>query len=334
MHPAHHGGGDEGGFHTEEVRRRQLVVIADAEGQDIAGADIGIGCLHLFERMVAQAGDAGLVQQVIVRNEPGHLCLQRRRRGIVLDLDVQLDLSPAEIDDLLQRRNFRTGKFRAEEAAGIQRPDLLIGHITDSPVHAGTALQGGIVADHHNPVLRHLDIQFNAVGPDIDGCLKGRQGILGCRGTVAPVTGDAGPAEGIELLCGGAQRRQLPESDGGESRGTGNAERHQKDQQLPAGRIALLLRRHFQGREGADIGLLVQHQKKRTGGQGTERLQHEGKGRKQDGLLGSADGGQQLRAVSADQERRSHTERAVTKHDETETDGNAGIVAEEHPGIG
>ena len=190
------------------------------------------------------------------------------------------------------------------------------------------------MADHHNPVLRHLDIQFNAVGPDIDGCLKGRQGILGCRGTVAPVTGDAGPAEGIELLCGSAQRRQLPESDGGESRGTGDAERHQKDQQLPAGRIALLLRRHFQGREGADIGLLVQHQEQGAGGQGAERLQHEGESRKQDGLLGGADGGQQLRAVPSDQERRSHTERAVTKHDETETDGNAGIVAEEHPGIG
>ena len=137
-----HAGGDKGGLHAEKVGIGQVVVVAYAQSQNVTSWVLRGQRFDLVQGLVALGGDdaVGAVEAVFPQ-QAYSLSLQSRGGGAGLDLHVQADAAPAELQHLFQGGDPGVGKAAAEPAACVQLCHLGIGQIVDLCVFAGTAFQ-------------------------------------------------------------------------------------------------------------------------------------------------------------------------------------------------
>ena len=186
----HHTGGDKGGLYAEEICGRQIVITAHAQCKDIAGPDLRCQLLDLAEGFITLRGDGAVLRKAFFADDADGFRFQLRGGGIGLDLNVQLDLTFAQVQHFFQCGNFGTSVLLAEPAPGIQLTNLVIGQVVDVLVAAGAAAQAGIVGHHDHAVLGHLHIQLGPLAALIDGQLESGQGVFRCGSGVAAVRGD------------------------------------------------------------------------------------------------------------------------------------------------
>ena len=84
-------------LHAEKVGIRQVVVVADAQRQNVAGGDIRGQLLDFVQRLIALLGDDAVPLEAIRLQQADGLGFQRRGGGAGLDLHVQVDAALTEL---------------------------------------------------------------------------------------------------------------------------------------------------------------------------------------------------------------------------------------------
>jgi len=123
-------------------------------------------------------------------------------KGTCLDFDIHQAPVPGELEHLAQFRYAFHCKARVKPAAGIQSPDFLQTVKPDRSFAVGRAIEGIVMDDDHLTVSGQGDVQFDHVTASEDGPLKGRKGVFGKSGRVAPVADDERTRPGdLERIC-------------------------------------------------------------------------------------------------------------------------------------
>ena len=230
-------------LHAEKVGIRQVVVVADAQRQNVAGGDIRGQLLDFVQRLIALRGDDAVPLETVRPKQADGLGFQRRGGGAGLDLHVQVDAALTELQHFLKRGDARPGKAGAEPAARVQRFDLRKGQVVHLGVFAGAALQAGVVGHDHHAVPAHLDIQFDAVAAFPDGRPEGGDGVFRGNGAVAAVVGDEG-RHTAHRREQGVVLGQAEQIDRGGAAREGDACHKSRQQQTAAAAGGLIIRRH------------------------------------------------------------------------------------------
>jgi hypothetical protein len=123
-----------------------------------------------------------------------HVCFREGSDQIggrdVLRVHIHADFGVRQSQRLLEGRDLRPGKPRVELRAGIQRANLVEGHFADGPGAVGGAVHLGIVHQHQASVGGGAHVQFEVVGPGIDGGLKSGERVFWMRAMLAPMRDD------------------------------------------------------------------------------------------------------------------------------------------------
>src|SRR5438552_15566559 len=96
-------------------------------------------------------------------------------------LDVDADTAARQLENLIERGNLFEPEFAVEPASGTERPDLVHSRPPDGSFSVSCPLKTKIVDDDDVIVSSQVHIEFDGVGPVVDGTPEWRRGALRSR---------------------------------------------------------------------------------------------------------------------------------------------------------
>ena len=153
--------------------------IDDVVGVEDGAFDPVVGALGDFgHAAVVERGDDDAVGHVVGVDGTGNgLDEARVALDAVLELDVEAEGGVGEqVKDLVEEGDL--GAWMVGVGGRVEGTDLVKGHGDDWAVSVGGAIDGFVMTDDDVAVAGELDVEFNAVGVEVDGVLKGGKGVF------------------------------------------------------------------------------------------------------------------------------------------------------------